>query len=89
MKYYVQFLTLSSGQKFSNGKIITVDKFPIEAMGSDSVFILDGRNSLNTMKIDAKKRIEQLKNIHSFIGFKIMKGERFTESKEIYKQLIK
>lgn len=87
MKYYAQFLTLSSGQKFNEGKMITVEKFPVDALGSDGVFILDGRNSLNTMKTDAKKRIEQLKNVRTFVGFKIMKGERFTNSKEVYKQV--
>ncbi len=87
MKYFARFLTLSSGKTFKDGKMITVEKFPTEAIGSDGVFILDGRNNLETMKIDAKKRIEQLKNIHTFIGFKIMKGERFIDAKEIYKSI--
>lgn len=87
MKYYVQFLTLSSGVKYDNGKMVDVDKFPIEAMGSDSVFILDARNNLETMKFDAVKRMEQLKRVQDYIGFKIMKGDRFTNSKQVYNSI--
>jgi hypothetical protein len=87
MKYFVQFLTLSSGQTFKDGKMINVEKFPIEAMGSDGVYILDGRNSLETMKDDAKNRIEKLKNVQSYLGFKIMRGERFTNCKEVYNSM--
>lgn len=87
MKYYAQFQTESSGQAFKDGKMINVTKFPIDALGSDGVFILDGRNSLCTMKEDAKQRMQQLSKVRSFIGFKIMQGERFTKSKEIYNSL--
>ena len=87
MKYFAQFLTLSSGQTFKDGKIVTVEKFPIDALGSDGVFILDGRNNIETMVFDSKIRMHTLKNIHNYIGFKIMKGERFTDAKEIYKSI--
>ena len=85
MKYYVQFLNESSGRTFKDGQIFEVPKFPIDAIGSDGVFILDGRNSLEIMINDAKERQAKFKN---FIGFKIMKGERFTNSVEIYNSLI-
>ena len=77
MKYYVQFLKV-------NG-INEID----EMLGSDGVFILDGRNNMNTMINDSKKRINQLKNVQSgIVGFKIHKGERFSNSKCLYRQLI-
>jgi len=73
MKYYVQFYRALD----SNSKT--------EMLGSDSVFILDGRNSLPTMIEDAKRRIHQLKNIHDdIVAFTINKGERFSESRIVY-----
>lgn len=87
MKYYAQFLELSSGKEFKDGKMIEVAKFPIDALGSGGVLILDGRNSIETMKEDAKDKIRQTRFVKNFIGFKIMKGERFTESEEIYNSL--
>jgi len=87
MKYFVQFLVESSGKKFQDGKMVDVAKFPVNALGSDGVFILDGRNNLNTMIVDAKQRKEQLKNVKTFVGFKIMQGERFTDCKEIYNSI--
>ena len=68
MKYHVQFLEVH------NNKLC-------EAMGSDGVFILDGRNSLQTMTIDAIYRFHRLnKNIHSYRGWRIKKGSRFSNS---------
>jgi fructosamine-3-kinase len=72
MKHYTQFLD------FFNGKIQ-------EPCGSDSVFILDGRNTLETMIQDSKDRLEKMKNVHpTLIGFKVMKGERFDNSVSVY-----
>lgn len=87
MKYYTQFQTNSSGQTFKDGKIIEVAKFPIDALGSDGVFILDGRNSLSIMISDSKNRMQKLEKLHNFIGFKIMKGERFSNSREVYNSI--
>lgn len=61
MKYYVQFLQVR------NEKIY-------EILGSEGVFILDGRNNLLTMKVDAIERALLLKNIHKISGWRIMKG---------------
>ena len=73
MKYYVQFYRASDPTSKT------------EILGSDGVYILDGRNSLPTMIEDAKKRINQIKNIHSdIIAFTIHKGERFSNSQLIY-----
>jgi len=75
MKYQAQFLVKYESQ----GEIQ-------ELCGSDGVFILDGRNSLGTMCKDSIKRIEWLKKVQpKIVGFKIMKGPRFTESTEIHR----
>jgi len=75
MKAYVQFLTV-------NNKIL------MEAMGSDGVFILDGRNSLRTMIIGIMKRMNKLRHVRSdFIGYRIYKSERF-DNKNLCKEWI-
>lgn len=63
MKAYVQFYDY----KLDN----TVD----EALGSDSVFILDARNNLDTMINDAYERIEKLKNVQKYRHFQIREGD--------------
>jgi len=76
MKYHVQFL-----DRQTNGKIY-------EACGSDGVYILDGRNNLNTMILDAKARAYMLRNIHKFVGFKIKHGDRFSSATTIYQDTL-
>ncbi|MHC4270614.1 MAG: hypothetical protein ACYSTS_19460 [Planctomycetota bacterium] len=77
MRYYVQFL-----QKNLSNNIA-------EACGSDGVFILDGRNCLNTMIIDAHERMKKLKKVQPYyIGFRIMKGSRFDNSTMIREVLV-
>lgn len=62
MKWYAYFLT-----KDANGN-------ECEAMGTDGVFRLDGRNSLFTMLDDAIKRMSLLMSIHpNYHGLKIVK----------------
>lgn len=78
MKNYVQFL--EKKMVFSPIEGLTETDECSDALGSDGVFILDGRNSLNVMIDDARKRLEQMNNIKSFVGFKIMKGSRFDDS---------
>jgi hypothetical protein len=69
MKAYVQFLELD------------LKGSTVEALGSDGVFILDGRKSLDTMTTDAHKRFRQMnKHLHNYVGWRIMKGERFDAS---------
>lgn len=59
-------------------------KKPIEAIGSDGVYILDGRNSINAMVYDAKDRMKKLA-IKNFVGFKIIEAQRFSDKgTEIY-----
>jgi len=55
MKYYVQFYKVSD----------TTSNSKTEVLGSDGVFILDGRNKLLTMIADAKRRIHQYKPTQS------------------------
>ena len=65
MKAYAQFLVVNSN-------------ILMEAMGSDGVFILDGRNNLKTMKIDAMLRMNKLQAVRpNLVGYKIYKSERF------------
>lgn len=72
MKYYLQFYHV-------------IENELQEICGSDGVFILDGRNSLRTMKCDAQERIYKLRNVQKIAGYAIMKGERFTNSVCLYK----
>jgi hypothetical protein len=54
------------------------------ALGSDGVFILDGRNNLTNMIIDSNDRYKKMKRIHDdYIGYKIMKGNRFDDNNQI------
>ena len=75
MKYYAIYLKNSTGYiegtippEFSDSHIK-----PIDALGSDSIFYLDGRWSLATMKYEIEKRMNEMnKNLGSrFIGYKI------------------
>ena len=63
MKYYIQFLEKDLLGHLSEG------------CGSDAVYQLDGRNSLDVMIDDAYNRVEKLKNVRKgIIGFEIRKG---------------
>ena len=47
----------------------------VEQCGSDSVFILDGRNNIETMINDAYERMERLKPVQPhYNGFNICRG---------------
>lgn len=76
MKACVQFFTNSTG--YVDGTIPPVfsqDNIePVELLGSDGVYILDGRNTIDTMIEDSILRIEKLKRVHEIIGFEIRKG---------------
>ncbi len=65
MKYYTIFYNTNS----FNGKIQ-------EGTGSDSVYRLDGRNNVLTMKNDSQARARQLKNVQNYTHFKICRGTR-------------
>ena len=42
--------------------------------GSDSVYVLDGRNTIDNMREDAKDRIYKLRFVQRYNGFKICYG---------------
>jgi len=67
MKYYVQFTSVRNNRVVDN-------------LGSDGVFILDGRNSLDTMKCDAMLRMDKLRRVAKIDGYRIIKAERFTDN---------
>jgi len=68
MKYYTQYYEKN---------IKSVDD---EALSRDGIFILDGRNNLQTMIKDSIK----LKAVRNFTKFSICKGDRFSNSIIIY-----
>lgn len=65
MKAHIQFLTTNL-----NGETV-------EQLGSDGVYILDGRNKLQTMIQDGYNRAYMLRKIHTFKGFKVKRVTRF------------
>ena len=62
----------------------------VESLGSDGIFMLDGRNKLETMIDDSKDRFTRMtKNIHpEYIGFRIMKGPRLDNSRCIHQWIL-
>lgn len=80
-RYWVQFLQQSTG--YVEGSIPPrfeeSAKRLIDAPGSDGVFILDGRNSAETMRRDALKRAQRLEHWKRFAGFQIVTGPRLFE----------
>lgn len=77
MKYYAQF------QEFDlKGNLV-------DAFGSDGVYILDGRNTLDTMINDAEKQLYRLtcRGYKRYKGYTIQKGNRFDNSITVYDSL--
>ena len=54
-----------------------------DVLGSDGVFILDGRNNLHTMIIDAEKRIISMSKIHTYEYYVIFSGSRIADNNRI------
>jgi len=77
MTAYVQFLTKNlKGQT-------------VEACGSDGVFILDGRNCLDTMINDAYEQKHKLRFVQKhYVGFEIRKGARFESYTVVHKEIL-
>lgn len=84
MKVYVRFYTNSTG--YIEGSIppqFTPENVkPIPVVGTDGVFILDGRNTLRNMIYNAESRMNKMnRNLNKgFVGFKIVRSERFTDN---------
>jgi len=66
MEYYTQFTSVRENKIVDN-------------MGSDGVFILDGRNNLQTMKCDSMVQAHRLRKVSNIDGYKIIRSRRFTD----------
>ena len=87
MKVYCQFKVLSTG--YISGTIPPQynedNKKPIDMLGSEGVYILDGRNSLSTLISDSILRKDKMRRT-DIVGFEIIKSDNFlNEGKVIYK----
>lgn len=88
MKYWVQFLAESTGYIAGSipprfGKTELID-----ALGDTAVFILDGRNSSETMGQNALKRAQRMEHYKKFSAFRIACGPKLfveTRSGKIHK----
>lgn len=85
MKKYVRFYKESSGFTWENGEMVECEKFLEEGLASNSVFWLDGRNSLDRNIDEAFNRAHQLRKVANFKAFKIMQTPSggFSEGKAI------
>ena len=73
MKYYLQFLTASVDET----KVI-------ELLGSEGVFVLDGRWNEHSMRCAAQEQMHRLRHLHKIDGYRIMKGNKFSNGVCIY-----
>jgi hypothetical protein len=82
MKYYYQGLVKRDLYWDTEKKGFYPLNVPIyeEQMGSFCLMILDGRNSIETMKNDCFDRYHKQKNIEHLSGFRIIKSNRFIDS---------
>ena len=69
MKYWIQFLIKSATD---NAQLI-------DACGSDSVMVLDGRLSSHNMNVAAKRHAQRLQTIKQYPAFRIVSGARLFE----------
>ncbi len=77
MKYYAQFK-----KRNLNGDLQ-------DALGSDSVFILDGRLNLTHMQNDIATQLYRLRRVQQFDGFTIIKATNFSiHGKLIYSEVL-
>jgi len=73
MSYYIQFIHYN-----------TITDSMEEALGSDSVYPLDARLNLNSMIDEGHKQMQLLRSVQSYCGFKIMNGNSYTTSREVW-----
>ena len=71
MKYWVQFLIKSATD---NAQLI-------DACGSDSVLVLDGRLSSHNMNVAAKRQAQRLEHYVQYPAFRIVSGPRLFEER--------
>ena len=78
MKYWTEILVQGKN-----------DKEPYTPCGSDTYYILDGRNNFETMVCDGINRCNSMKHIHkNIIGFKLMRGTKFLKNETCIKQIL-
>jgi len=76
MRAYVQFLTRDT----LGGEC--------DLLGSEGVYSLDGRKSVDNWVYDAEEMAWRRRKIHKIIGFKIMMGAKFSDGKLLLKQML-
>jgi hypothetical protein len=73
MRYWVQFLH----HPLKAPDYASIDQSAlIDATGDRSVFILDGRNSQETMYADALKQAQHMEHYHKYPAFQLCAGTR-------------
>ena len=78
MKFHAQFLVKDLKSEI------------VDALGTDGVYILDGRNSLTKMISDSKNQMKRMRHMHpNYIGFAIKEGTRFDNSEEIFTKILR
>lgn len=77
MRYWVQYMTLSTGHVAgSNPPRFDGPKTLIDALGSDAVYPLDGRLSEAHMHRDALRRAQRYEHFKQWAGYRLCKGPR-------------
>ena len=79
MRYWVQFLQESTGYIAGTIPPQFGAKTLIDATGTDGVYILDGRNSEQTMHRDAKRKAARMEHFKKYPAYVICKGQRLFE----------
>ena len=76
MRTYAQFCeTRTTTFNNKSMKFEPCEPFEVDCIGTTGVFILDGRNSVDTMIYDAMDQVKRLHNIKPWItSFKIIKS---------------
>jgi len=85
MNVYVQFCETRTND--FNHNTMTFEEctpYEVDCLGSDGVFILDGRNTIDTMIDDAIQQVKRLQYVKPWItSFKIIKGKKFGEGRTL------
>jgi hypothetical protein len=81
---FAEFQKWSTGW---NGRDYSGPKQPIPMLGTDGVFVLDGRKSIGRQLEDAQARIKQLSGLYPgiIIGFKLFSGSSFLNCSPLLK----
>ena len=82
MKYYCQFTRTQKIEYNKSMQAIPCKPYQMDILGSNSVFILDGRNSIDTMINDCIEQ-KSCKVSKEITGFKIVRANSFLEEGSI------